>query len=275
MVAEYVAGTGGIGSGLAFRILEAGYRLNIPRMFAALFRIAFLSVVIFMATTQPRNAPDIAAATAALAYLDLDLDQNPVSVRAKSRDIFWYSPVLKDRLDHVVADFAVSPKTEAEGIEVLRTRYTRNVPVTTRGAGTGNYGQAMPLAGGCILHLHKRNAVRQIHPGRVIVEPGCLLKDIDAACIAHSGQAARMFSSTGTAATIGGVVAGGVGSVRWGGLRDPGNIIRLRVVTMEAEPRALDFTYRGHPQRRRHRDRRADAGAFQHRGPAGRDFPPA
>ncbi len=51
VVAEYVAGTGGIGSGLAFRILEAGYRLNIPRMFAALFLIAFLGVVIFMATT--------------------------------------------------------------------------------------------------------------------------------------------------------------------------------------------------------------------------------
>ncbi|WP_375260254.1 ABC transporter permease, partial [Citreimonas sp.] len=40
VVAEYVAGTGGIGSGLAFRILEAGYRLNIPRMFAALILIA-------------------------------------------------------------------------------------------------------------------------------------------------------------------------------------------------------------------------------------------
>ncbi|SES20465.1 NitT/TauT family transport system permease protein [Tranquillimonas rosea] len=47
VVAEYVAGTGGIGSGLAFRILEAGYRLNIPRMFAALFLIAATGVVIF------------------------------------------------------------------------------------------------------------------------------------------------------------------------------------------------------------------------------------
>lgn len=47
VVAEYVAGTGGIGSGLAFRILEAGYRLNIPRMFAALLLIAFTGVVIF------------------------------------------------------------------------------------------------------------------------------------------------------------------------------------------------------------------------------------
>jgi NitT/TauT family transport system permease protein len=51
VVAEYVAGTGGIGSGLAFRILEAGYRLNIPRMYAALFLIAMLGVAIFMATT--------------------------------------------------------------------------------------------------------------------------------------------------------------------------------------------------------------------------------
>ncbi|NJS40199.1 MAG: ABC transporter permease [Rhodobacteraceae bacterium] len=47
IVAEYVAGTGGIGSGLAFRILEASYRLNIPRMFAALLLIAVSGVVIF------------------------------------------------------------------------------------------------------------------------------------------------------------------------------------------------------------------------------------
>ncbi|MGC3937443.1 ABC transporter permease [Roseobacter sp. EG26] len=47
VVAEYVAGTGGLKSGLAFRILEAGYRLNIPRMFAALFLIALTGVIIF------------------------------------------------------------------------------------------------------------------------------------------------------------------------------------------------------------------------------------
>lgn len=47
VVAEYVAGTGGLKSGLAFRILETGYRLNIPRMFAALILIAVTGVVIF------------------------------------------------------------------------------------------------------------------------------------------------------------------------------------------------------------------------------------
>ena len=45
------AGSGGVGSGLAFRILEAGYRLNIPRMFAALLLIALTGIVIFAATS--------------------------------------------------------------------------------------------------------------------------------------------------------------------------------------------------------------------------------
>jgi FAD/FMN-containing dehydrogenase len=185
----------------------------------------------------------LAAARAALSHLEID--DNPVSVRAKSRDFFWYSPVLKGRLDHVTADFVVAPRTEAEVIEVLKVCYANDVPVTTRGAGTGNYGQAMPLAGGVILHMKNLAAVKQVHPGRVIVEPGCLLKDLDAACKAHSGQEIRMFSSTWATATIGGFIAGGsggVGSCTWGALRDLGNIIRLRVVTMEAEPRILEFT---------------------------------
>ncbi len=49
VVAELVAGTGGIGSGLAFRIQEAGYRLNIARMFAALAMVAAMGVFIFAA----------------------------------------------------------------------------------------------------------------------------------------------------------------------------------------------------------------------------------
>jgi len=40
VAAEFVAGTGGQGSGLAFRILEAGYTMNIPRMFASLALIS-------------------------------------------------------------------------------------------------------------------------------------------------------------------------------------------------------------------------------------------
>ncbi len=49
IVAEFVAGTGGAASGLAYRILESGYQLQIPRMFAALVLVSGTGIVIFMA----------------------------------------------------------------------------------------------------------------------------------------------------------------------------------------------------------------------------------
>jgi NitT/TauT family transport system permease protein len=48
IVAEFVAGTGGRASGLAYRILEAGYQLQIPRMFAALLLICLSGIAIFL-----------------------------------------------------------------------------------------------------------------------------------------------------------------------------------------------------------------------------------
>jgi NitT/TauT family transport system permease protein len=48
VVAEFVAGSGGSASGLAFRILEAGYQLKIPRMFAALAMVSCTGILIFL-----------------------------------------------------------------------------------------------------------------------------------------------------------------------------------------------------------------------------------
>jgi NitT/TauT family transport system permease protein len=47
VVAEIAAGSAGAGSGLAYRIAESGYRLNIPRMFAALFLLSLAGIVIY------------------------------------------------------------------------------------------------------------------------------------------------------------------------------------------------------------------------------------
>jgi FAD/FMN-containing dehydrogenase len=132
-------------------------------------------------------------------------------------------------------------------IRILRVAYAHGVPVTPRGAGTGNYGQAMPLSGGIVLNLAKMNKVKSIAPGRVLSEPGVIIAELDRQTKAHSGQELRFHPSTAQTATIGGFVAGGsggVGSITWGGLRDLGNILRLRVVTMEAAPRVLDLTGR-------------------------------
>jgi NitT/TauT family transport system permease protein len=48
VVAEFVAGTGGHGAGLAYQILQAGFQINIPRLFAALFLITVTGVLLFL-----------------------------------------------------------------------------------------------------------------------------------------------------------------------------------------------------------------------------------
>ncbi|MCX8996739.1 FAD-binding oxidoreductase [Rhizobiaceae bacterium BDR2-2] len=172
------------------------------------------------------------------------IEDNPALVRQKSRDFYWYSPVLKEELDKVVGDLVVTPKNEADLIRVLKAAYAHGVPVTARGGGTGNYGQCMPLSGGIVLNMLAMNAIREIAPGRVVAEAGIIIADLDRQLRAQSGQELRFHPSTAGTASLGGFVAGGsggVGSIHWGGLRELGNILRLRIVTMEAEPRVIDL----------------------------------
>ncbi|MGO8832275.1 MAG: FAD-binding oxidoreductase [Roseiarcus sp.] len=185
---------------------------------------------------------DIAAFRQAIGAVHCE--DNPVLVRQKSRDFYWYSPILKRALDSVAADLVVTPKDEAEVAAILAAAYSLQIPVTPRGTGTGNYGQAMPLAGGVVLNMAAMDKVRSISPGRVVSEPGAVIAAIDERTRA-GGQELRMHPSTYATASIGGFVAGGsggVGSIKWGGLRDFGNILRLRVLTMEASPRTLELT---------------------------------
>ncbi|GAB4067356.1 FAD-binding oxidoreductase [Ancylobacter sonchi] len=169
------------------------------------------------------------------------LEDNPALVRQKSRDFYWYSPVLKRQLDTVVADLVAFATSQDEVIRILKSCAELSIPVTPRGAGTGNYGQAMPLAGGVVLDLSGMNRVLDIGPGRVVAQAGAILAGIDAATRA-GGQELRLHPSTYRTASVGGFIAGGsggVGSIMWGGLRDLGNILGLTVVTMEPEPRVL------------------------------------
>ena len=175
---------------------------------------------------------------------DLAVETQPQKVKRRSRDFYWYSPILKGQLDHVTADAVVTPRSEAEIVRVVAACHRQRVPLTVRGGGTGNYGQAMPLQGGIVLDLSELTAVKAIGHGRVRAEAGIRLAELDAATIADSRQELRLHPSTHKTGTVGGYVAGGssgIGSITWGLLRDRGNILMTRVVTMEAEPRILEL----------------------------------
>jgi FAD/FMN-containing dehydrogenase len=172
-------------------------------------------------------------------------EDNPALVQQKSRDFYWYSPTLKRQLADVTGDAVVSPVSEGEVVETLAACHALGIPVTPRGTGTGNYGQAMPLSGGVVLDLAGFNKVLSVQHGRFVSEPGAVIEAIDHVTRADSQQECRLHPSTYGTASIGGFIAGGsggVGSIRWGGLRDWGNIIRVKVVTMEAKPRVVEVT---------------------------------
>ncbi|MGF1623414.1 MAG: FAD-binding oxidoreductase [Alphaproteobacteria bacterium] len=167
----------------------------------------------------------------------------PALVKQKSRDFYWYSPILKQQLRKVAGDLVVRPRDEADVIAFAREAVRRRLPVTVRGAGTGNYGQAMPLKGGVVLEMMGMNRLLDSGPGWARVAPGMKLIDLDAA-LRPTGWEMRFHPSTKRTASIGGFIAGGssgVGSITYGILRERGNVIAARVVTFEDEPRVLEF----------------------------------
>jgi len=186
--------------------------------------------------------------SAALDAVLADLGDVPVTteatvVRRRSRDFFWYSPILNAELNGKSADVIVAPRDEADVIRTAAACARHRVPLTPRGGGTGNYGQAVPLEGGVLLDLTALTAIEWVKPGLVRVGAGAKMHDMDAE-LRPQGWEIRLHPSTKRTATIGGFVAGGsggVGSVTYGGLREPGNIVAARVVTVEEEPRVIEL----------------------------------
>ena len=167
----------------------------------------------------------------------IEATTEPVDRRRRSRDFFWYSPILHEQLKDKIADVVVTPRNEAEVVRVAAACARHRIPLTVRGGATGNYGQCVPLEGGVVLDMALLNRIEWQKPGLVRVEAGAKLFDIDAAT-RPNGFELRMHPSTKRSAQIGGFVAGGsggVGSVTFGGMREPGNIVAARIVTLEEQ----------------------------------------
>jgi FAD/FMN-containing dehydrogenase len=187
------------------------------------------------------TASDIAALTACLADPARAIT-NAQIVQRLSRDFYWYSPILKKQLDDKTAELALQPIDVEEIKHILATCYERDIPVTIRGAGTGNYGQAVPLHGGVVLDLVNMDRIEAITPtGVAICQPNVRLGTLETTA-RESGFELRCYPSTIVKAALGGFLgggSGGIGSVSHGGLRDFETVRAIEVVTMEAEPRVI------------------------------------
>jgi FAD/FMN-containing dehydrogenase len=189
-----------------------------------------------------RMTLDHAKALAAILGDETRVLTQPQVVERLSRDFYWYSPVLRTLLDGKVGDFVVQPLSTPEVQDVLRYCHANAVPVTARGAGTGNYGQAVPLHGGVVLDLARMDRIEEIQPGgRAMCGPGVRLGVLEAEA-RKVGWELRCYPSTIAKASVGGFLgggSGGIGSVAHGGLRDFNTVRAIEVVTMEAEPRVV------------------------------------
>lgn len=168
------------------------------------------------------------------------------SVGVFSRDAFYYSPVLREQLGDKLADVVVAPQTLEELQQVVRYAAQHHIPLTPRGAGTGNYGQCVPLQGGVVVTMHKMNRILGFDTatGVMQVEAGARMGQLERLG-REAGWELKCYPSTWATATIGGFIGGGfggVGSIRHGVIWDD----YLKSVTvMEMTPEAKLYRLEG------------------------------
>jgi len=158
-----------------------------------------------------------------------------------SKDYYWYSPVLRRQLEDKRADLIIRPKTLDELRSAVAAVCRARVPVVPRGAGTGNYGQCIPLYGGVVVDLARFDRILSLEGGVARVESGARLGTIEAEA-RRLGWELRCMPSTWMKSTMGGFLcggSGGIGSITWGGINAPGNVKSVTILTCEEEPRLI------------------------------------
>ncbi len=166
------------------------------------------------------------------------------SLEIFSLDHYWYSPVLLEMLKDKRADVVVAPANKHELLEVVRLAVKHSIPLTIRGAGTGNYGQCVPLSGGIVANMHRLNNIISINPdsGIARVEAGVRMGALERKA-REIGWELKIYPSTWATCTIGGFVGGGfggVGSINHGTLWD-NNVLAAEVLTLTENPEILEL----------------------------------
>ena len=174
---------------------------------------------------------------------DLDWITDTARIDHLSQDFSWFSPVLKRQLEGKRGDIAVRPRTEVEIRRVVAACARTGTPITVRGSGTGNYGQCTPLQGGLILDMSAYNAFCWVSGAVGRAQAGIRLAQFDVQA-KLGGHELRWMPSTFRSATLGGLFGGGfggVGSINYGPVAAPGNVLGVRVMSVEPEPQITEL----------------------------------
>lgn len=169
--------------------------------------------------------------------------QQAEQIKELSLDYYYFSPILEPILKEKRGDLVVIPNNEEEVLQVAKICVKYKIPLTIRGAGTGNYGQCIPLNGGIILDMTNMKQIKELKSGIVCAEAGIKIGVLEKET-RKQGWELRMIPSTYKIATLGGFFAGGsggIGSINYGQLKDRGNLNKVRVITLEDEPRIIEL----------------------------------
>lgn len=140
------------------------------------------------------------------------------------------SPVIAEQLPLGFADLVAYPADAEQIALVVAAAVRHGVPITPRGKGTGNYGQAIPMSGGLVLDTSRARAIVEVGDGFITAEAGATMISIEQAAN-KTGQQVLMYPSTAQS-SIGGFVSGGsggTGSIKHGMLHH-GYVLALDVV---------------------------------------------
>ena len=160
-----------------------------------------------------------------------------------SKDFYWYSPVLVRQLKDKCADIAIVASSIEELQQLLTQAYAQDMPITLRGAGTGNYGQAIPLYGGLLLDLSGLDRILKVDEkeGYIVAEAGARLGAMEEQA-RRAGWELCCYPSTFVKASVGGFLcggSGGVGSISHGMLWEQGTVRGIEILTLEETPRRI------------------------------------
>ena len=147
-----------------------------------------------------------------------------------SADGSYLSPIVSAQYPLGLADLVAYPTTAEEIAAVVAAAVRHGVPITPRGKGTGNYGQAIPMHGGLVLDMLRAKTIHEIGDGFITADAGASLVALERAAF-DAGQQVLLYPSTAQS-TIGGFLSGGsggTGSIKHGMIHQ-GFVLALDVV---------------------------------------------